>query len=83
MTPDDYGIEVIDLWPENERVLGLFTSVATQWRMGFSGPVGLDYGVVLHFMGRMHLADADHDDLFHDMRMAENEALTILNNRGT
>jgi hypothetical protein len=64
-------------------VLNLFCEVATQWRMGFSGPVGLDYNVVFHRMDRMRLADTDYDDLFHDLRVAENEALTAINNRNT
>ena len=83
MTPDDYEIEAVDLWPENDRVLNLFCAVATQWRMGFGGPVGLDYNVVFHLMARMRLADADYDDLFHDLRVAENEALAVITNRGT
>lgn len=83
LTPDDYELEVIDLWPENDRALNLFCEVATQWRMGFSGPVGLDYNVVFHLMGRMRLADPDYDNLFRDLRVAENEALTAINNRDT
>ncbi len=36
-------VPAFEVWPENWRVLQLFDQVQTQWRMGPSGPVGLDY----------------------------------------
>lgn len=62
-------------------MVSLFTSVATQWRMGFAGPVGLDYTPMLHLMDRMGLPAGEYDNLFHDMRIAESEALSVMNNR--
>lgn len=32
-----------DLWPENYAAWELWIGVKTQWRMGMSGAVGLDY----------------------------------------
>lgn len=34
---------VFHLWPEHRRVLDLWFSVQTQWRVGMAGPTGLDY----------------------------------------
>jgi Phage related hypothetical protein (DUF1799) len=35
-----------EVWGENWPALILFTALITQWRMGPSGPIGLDYAVV-------------------------------------
>ena len=32
-----------EVWPETWRVLQLVDQAQTQWRMGPSGPIGLDY----------------------------------------
>lgn len=36
----------VEVWPEHEPALRLFIGMRTQWRMGFGGPVGLDYAVL-------------------------------------
>lgn len=81
LRPEDYVPECIELWPETEKSVSLFSSVSTQWRMGFSGPIGLDYNVVLNLMDRMKLSQRDFDDQFYDLRIAESEALSIINKR--
>ena len=35
-----------ELMPENEEVLEFWLEIRTQWRVGISGPVGLDYPAV-------------------------------------
>jgi hypothetical protein len=73
----------VELWAENEAALALFTSMATQWRMGFSGPIGLDYNPLFHRMDRMVLTGDEYEILFQDIRMAEAEALDAMaNNKG-
>lgn len=53
----------------------LFLRVQTQWRVGVSGAVGLDYNVVLHLLDRMQL-DADaYDELLDAIRVMEMTAL--------
>jgi len=82
LTPDDYADEVQEIWPETEVCISLFSSVSTQLRMGFSGPVGLDYSPLFYLMGRMGLTDSQFDNLFYDIRIAESEALSTMNSRG-
>ena len=79
--PEDYETDPLDLWPENEPAIDLFSSISTQWRTGFSGPTGLDYNVLFSRMARMNLDDQTHERLFQDIRVIEGEALSIINRR--
>ena len=79
--PDDYAEKTLELWPENEESISLFSSVSTQWRTGMSGPTGLDYNVLFTRMERMHLDDQAHERLFQDIRVIESEALKIINTK--
>lgn len=72
---------MIDIWPDNEKAINLFTTISTQWRTGMSGPTGLDYNVVFTRLERMRLNDADYEQIFEDLRVIEAEALTILNKK--
>ncbi len=72
-------METFELWPETDQALTLFSSISTQWRVGFSGPTGLDYNVLLKVLDRKGLSERDYDRLFHDIRVMEAEALTIMN----
>lgn len=50
-TKKDQSCEV---WADNWKTFRLFRALRTQWRMGFSGPTGLDYGAaatVAHGLG--------------------------------
>ena len=81
-TIDDYADdEPIELWPENERAINLFTSLSTQWRIGMSGATGLDYSPFFTRMDRMRLSDDDYEILFDDIRIIESEALQIMNKK--
>jgi hypothetical protein len=79
--PEDYANESIEIWPENQQALNLFTSISTQWRVGAGGPTGLDYNVLFTRMARMGLSDERYEQLFDDIRVIESEALAILNKR--
>ena len=35
-----------EVWPENWPVVELWLRIETQWRVGFNGLIGLDYGAV-------------------------------------
>lgn len=72
------------MWPENWPVLRLFASLATQWRVGFNGPVGLDYQALNGWSGRRLLAGiprADWDALFADLQIMELAALETMRKR--
>ena len=63
------------LWAENWPAMKFFTDMGTQWRQGFNGPTGLDYGVLLHELDRLDLPRDEYDDLFGSIRVMEREAL--------
>ena len=66
---------MVEVWPECERAVGLFLRLRTQWRIGMSGPTGMDYGAMYPLMERMAL-DADAwDELLDDIRALESAAL--------
>ena len=79
--PEDYANESIEIWPENQQAINLFTSISTQWRVGAGGPTGLDYNVLFTLMGLMDLSYERHVQLFEDIRVIESEALALLNKR--
>ncbi len=81
--PEDYAIDPVELWPENDRVFRLFDSISTQWRVSATATVyiGLDYGVMYQKMNRMKLSETEFDQLEADMLVIELEALRILNKK--
>ena len=52
--------------------------MCTQWRMGSSGPVGLDYNVLFHKLDRMKLAPDEYDRIEQSVRVMEDEALSVM-----
>lgn len=80
-TAADYEIDPVDLWPENETAINLFTSISTQWITSMSGHVGLNYLVLFARMDRMKLSDQEYEWLFDDVRVIEAEALKIINKK--
>ena len=79
--PEDYELEAVEVWQEHGPAISLFSSISTQWRVGMSGACGLDYNVLFASMDRMKLTDAQHDQLFEDVRVIESEALTIMSKK--
>ena len=68
----------VEIWPETELPFRVFSDLSTQWRMGASGPVGLDYGVLFHKLDRMKLEPVEYERLEHSVRIMEDEALSVL-----
>jgi len=81
LRPEDFSEEEIEVWPENEAALILLGNMATQWRVGPGGVIGLDYNVMLRLMDRMKLSDQEFEHLFQDMRIAEAEAIRLMNTK--
>jgi len=75
MKPKHYQPPKVELWPENESPLALFTQFATQWRTGPGGAVGLDYGVLFHELDRRDLPAEEYDDTMWAVRVIERAAL--------
>jgi len=78
LTPEDVVTEPVDVWPENIPALDLFSMLGTQWRIGMGGPTGLDYNILFHEMDRMSLPREEYDSLLMDVRVMEEEALSIM-----
>jgi hypothetical protein len=76
----DYETEE-EVWEENFSAYLLFSYMHTQWWMGFSGPTGLNYGVLMQKLDRMKLSDEDRDVLEDDVRIMEREALRVMHKK--
>jgi hypothetical protein len=68
----------VELWPPSVVPCKVFMKMSTQWRMGPSGPVGLDYGVLFHMLDRMKLEAAEYDRIEGAFRIMEDEALAVI-----
>lgn len=65
-----------DVWPENWLSYTVFCEVATQWRMGPGGPVGLDLNVVFRVMDLFKVQGRKKRvDLLRSIRLMESSAL--------
>lgn len=72
------GFRPVEIWPDQVPVVNLFSSVLTQWRMGPSGPVGLDYAGVEAVM-RMRMVPAkERGQMLDDLRIMERAALAAI-----
>lgn len=64
-----------ELWAENESALDLYCLFSTQWRVGMSGAVGLDYGPILHHLDRKGVSGDAYDDLMASIAVIERAAM--------
>ncbi|AFH20521.1 hypothetical protein HK578_016 [Escherichia phage HK578] len=71
-TPEDVCPPVA-LWPDNAKVVAVFTDCSTQWRTGFGGAYGIDYGV-LEWLFKMHGIE-NAQRAFKDIKLMERVAL--------
>jgi len=78
LTLDDVAADPVDIWPEHVQAFELFNFMGTQWRIGMSGPTGLDYGVMYRKMDRMKLSDEGFDQLEADVMLMERTALACI-----
>lgn len=72
------------MWPENWPAFLMFCESMTQWRMGMSGPTGLDYGVLLYRGGLMDLHGiprGERREMMDDIRVIERAALAQINEK--
>ena len=70
--------EPVELWPCNEMPIALFSAMLTQWRMGYAGPVGLDYGAVPLVARMLRLRGRRLTEAFAGLRVCEAEALAVM-----
>ena len=81
MRPEDFPVAVIDLWPENVLPKDVFEAMGSQWRIGFAGPTGLDYGALTGVMRILRVPPDDEIDVFDAVRVMEGAALTMMNRK--
>ena len=72
----------IYIWPENLLAWSFFSDQCrTQWRIGMSGPTGLDYAAVLRCIDELDLDSTARRDLFSDVRAMERAALNSMRSK--
>mgnify|MGYP006274710629 CR=1 FL=1 len=74
--PDEF-----EVWEENWMVVELFLRVQTQWRIGMSGPVGLDY-VAVAWVLKLVAEEASHRALLEDLQIMEGAVLAHIAKQG-
>lgn len=79
--PEDFPVAVIDLWPENVLPKDVFEAMGSQWRFGFAGPTGLDYGPLAGVMRILRVPEDDEIDVFDAVRVMEGAALRMMNRK--
>ncbi|NUW66960.1 DUF1799 domain-containing protein [Vibrio coralliilyticus] len=72
------GGHVYRVWPENWPALVLFDRLSTQWRVGVSGLVGLDYPALYPLLDRVATDPAHWERLLEGVRAIEIGALDAL-----
>lgn len=68
----------MDCWPEHWPAFSVFSKLTTQWRAGFSGAIGLDYGALPTVFRLTGIPRADWPALFEDIRVMERGALHLM-----
>lgn len=68
----------VDLWPECELPIAIFSRVSTQWRVGAGGPIGLDYNVVYRELDDAEIVGDERKELMAAIRVVESAALDII-----
>lgn len=71
----DEDDQALELWPETETPLLIFSALLTQWRMGPTGAVGLDYAVLPVVERRLGITRQQSREAFEGLRVMEREAL--------
>ncbi|TCL26812.1 uncharacterized protein DUF1799 [Azotobacter chroococcum] len=66
------------MWPDNWPALSVFLDMDTQWRVGMSGPVGLDYSALEPVMRLQGVKKRARQDVFAAVRIMEAEALRVM-----
>ncbi|MEW5666192.1 DUF1799 domain-containing protein [Pseudomonas putida] len=78
LTFDDMETEAVEVWPDAWPAFCLFEALGTQWRLGPGGPSGLDYAAIPGTAKMIGLKSRELSETFDDLRVMENEALTVM-----
>ncbi|WP_370551376.1 DUF1799 domain-containing protein [Glaciimonas sp. PAMC28666] len=66
------------MWPDNVVITNVFIAMSSQWRIGLSGPSGLDYNALPVVMRMSGVRKADHADVFTGVQRMEDAALAYI-----
>lgn len=66
------------LLPVNELPFGVFCAMDTQWRVGVTGPTGLDYGVLPTVLRLMGVQRSQWPRIWDALRVMERAALEAM-----
>ena len=82
LTLEEASSDVVEIWPDNLEAVNLFIQLSTQWRVGFSGPTGLDYAAVKAVFGMSSVSCDRWAEIFESIRTMEDAALKTMH-KGT
>lgn len=68
--------EIVEVWPEHEAALGLFSRMGTQWNVGMGGPIGLRYEALYPLIRRT--CPGQFDETLDQIQVMEAEALAVM-----
>ena len=63
------------MYPSNVPAVNMFSSLITQWRVGFGGAYGLDYNVLYSKLDRLGLTPERYSELEAEVQACEEGAL--------
>lgn len=66
-----------EIWQDNAHIVRVFGAMQTQWRIGFSGPTGLDYAALPMVVRMMRVPLDCRDDIFMGVRVMESATLGV------
>lgn len=66
-----------EVFPDNWTALSVFTDLATQWRVGFGGPTGLDYTAIEPVLRLRRVKRNQWAQTFDDLQVMETEVLKV------
>lgn len=67
--------ERVDVWPDNEISWSVFVQLSSQWRVGMSGPTGLDYTPIPFVLEVNGIPRDQWRAVFDDVRAMEKAAV--------
>lgn len=67
--------QVCEVWPDCWSAAGVMSAMATQWRIGGDGPIGLDYSAIPAVFRLMGISRREWQQVFDDIRVMEDAAL--------
>lgn len=81
LSDDDFPADDFLVWPDNWKAVTNFSCLQTQWRMGMSGPIGLDYNTLPTVFRMTGLPETEWSEMFQSIRVMESAALAVLHEK--